>query len=194
MEGGGSKPWSLSLRTPHPNSRTDFFPLTGFLLMALTTKQRAFVEAVRGGASNRDAAIAAGYAASSASVAGSRLAKHPNVIAALAELPVNKNVKGLPPAKARKQQSVEVMPEEEDFSFDVTKALSFADPKDFLLATMNDFSTEPKLRVDAAKALMPFIHQRKGEGGKKEEKELAAKVAGKGKFGAAAPPQLRSVK
>ncbi|EJN16470.1 hypothetical protein PMI35_06734 [Pseudomonas sp. GM78] len=55
---------------------------------------------------------------------------------------------------------------------------------------------ELMLKVDAAKALMPFIHPRKGEGGKKEEKEDAAKKAAKGKFGAAPPPptHLRSVK
>ena len=162
--------------------------------MALTTKQRVFVEAVRRGASNRDAAIAAGYAASSASVAGSRLAKHPMVMAALVGAPVNKNVKGSAPAQTPRQAPLGLEEGAEAFSFDAARVLSFSDPKDFLLATMNDFSTEPKLRVDAAKALMPFVHQRKGEGGKKEEKDQAAKSASKGKFGAAAPPQLRSVK
>lgn len=162
--------------------------------MALTTKQRAFVEAVRGGASNRDAAIAAGYAASSASVAGSRLAKHPAVMAALGGAAVNKNVKGPVPVQKPRQAPLDLEDGDSEFSFDAAMALSFSDPKDFLLATMNDFSTEPKLRVDAAKALMPFVHQRKGDGGKKEEKDLAAKSASKGKFGAAAPPQLRSVK
>ena len=84
----------------------------------------------------------------------------------------------------------------EESAFDFSKAMTFTDPKAFLIATMNDYDADAKLRVDAAKALMPFIHPRKGEGGKKEEKENAAKTASKGKFGAAPPPptHLRSVK
>jgi phage terminase small subunit len=164
--------------------------------MALTTKQRAFVDAVRGGASNKDAAIAAGYAASSASVAGSRLAKHPNVLAALASSPINKNVNAVDKSATVKPPAPELDESGEESSFDFSKAMTFTDPKAFLIATMNDYDADAKLRVDAAKALMPFIHPRKGEGGKKEEKEDAAKKAAKGKFGAATPPptHLRSVK
>ena len=171
--------------------------------MALTPKKQAFVAAKRGGASNKDAAIAAGYAASSAAQAGARLAKDPFVIAALAGPAVNKKVnkfvKGEAPPKSsgvadRGEQPVE--DHSDDASFDLVKAMQFSDPKEFLLATMNDFQTDSKLRVDAAKALMPFIHPRKGEGGKKEEKENAAKNAAKGRFGAAPPPpsHLRAVK
>lgn len=60
--------------------------------MALTPKKRAFVDALRGGASNKEAAIAAGYAASSASAAGSRLAKDPYVMAAMAGTTFNKKL------------------------------------------------------------------------------------------------------
>lgn len=63
-----------------------------------------------------------------------------------------------------------------------------SDPRDYLMAVMNDGTQEEKLRVDAAKALMPFIHGRIGEGGKKDAKADAAKKAGGGKFAAAAPP------
>ena len=66
----------------------------------------------------------------------------------------------------------------------------FEDPKDFLRAVMNDVSADARMRVDAAKALMPFEHQKMGEGGKKEAKQDAAKKAGGGKFAAAAPPRL----
>ncbi|WP_317002361.1 hypothetical protein RYH72_003032 [Pseudomonas syringae pv. actinidiae] len=150
--------------------------------MALTPKQRAFVDAVRGGASNKNAAIAAGYAADSASAAGSRLAKHPNVMAALGGKPVNKNVKGPAPHPAPGDADAE--PDEmKEAGFDLAKALRHDDPKDFLLAVMNDFQTEAKLRVDAAKALMPFVHQRRGEGGKKERAKEKAAGAANGKFG-----------
>ncbi|PKH12612.1 terminase [Pseudomonas sp. 43NM1] len=157
--------------------------------MALTPKQRAFVVAVKGGASNKDAAIAAGYAASSASVAGSRLAKHPNVMAELAKAGINKVVNA-PIKKAAVPNGLEQAPEElVEAGFDLAQALRHSDPKDFLLAVMNDFGSEAKLRVDAAKALMPFLHSRKGEGGKKDAaKEAAEKAAGK--FSRQAPPKL----
>lgn len=157
--------------------------------MALTPKQRAFVVAVQGGASNKEAAIAAGYAAPSASVAGSRLAKHPNVMAALGKAGIN-NVVNAPTKKAAAPVDPGRAPEGlAEAGFDLSKALRHSDPKDFLLAVMNDLESEAKLRVDAAKALMPFVHSRKGEGGKKDAaKEAAVKAAGK--FSRQAPPKL----
>jgi phage terminase small subunit len=77
--------------------------------------------------------------------------------------------------------------------FDLARALTFTDPKAFLIAAMNDPEAEAKLRVDAAKALMPFMHQRKGETGKKEDKQDAAEKAAAGMYGTGKPP-LRSVK
>ncbi len=157
--------------------------------MALTPKQRAFVVAVQGGASNKDAAIAAGYAAPSASVAGSRLAKHPNVMAALGQASINKIVKASSGKAAPTVSPEQVTEEPTEASFDLARALKHSDPKDFLLAVMNDLESEAKLRVDAAKALMPFVHSRKGEGGKKDAAKDAAEKAA-GKFSRQAPPKL----
>ncbi|WP_198116915.1 hypothetical protein [Massilia rhizosphaerae] len=68
-------------------------------------------------------------------------------------------------------------------------AVHYDDPLVFLKAVMNDPGTEAKMRVDAAKALMPFVHVKKGEGGKKEQKQAdAEKVASK--FSQAAAPRL----
>lgn len=161
--------------------------------MALTPKQQAFVSAVREGASNKNAAIAAGYAVDSASVAGSRLAKHPDVMAALAASGVNKIVKARSPRSEPAADAGEAFEETTEAGFDLAQAMRHSDPKDFLLAVMNDFGSEAKLRVDAAKALMPFVHQRKGDAGKKQDKQDAAKQAGTGRFGTGAPP-LRAVK
>ncbi|MNG13546.1 hypothetical protein D3C84_972310 [compost metagenome] len=124
------------------------------------------------------------------------MAKHPNVLAALASSPINKNVKAVAKPGSKKPPAQDLDENGEESTFDFSKAMTFTDPKAFLIATMNDYDADAKLRVDAAKALMPFIHPRKGEGGKKEEKEHAAKTASKGKFGAAPPPptHLRSVK
>ena len=69
----------------------------------------------------------------------------------------------------------------------IAENLAHKDPKVFLLALMNDLEADVKLRADAAKALMPFMHA-KIEAGVKDAKAEAAKKAGAGKFGAAAPP------
>lgn len=180
--------------------------------MALTPKKRAFIDALRGGASNRDAAIAAGYSEKTASAAGSRLAKDRDVAAELHKLralglmpkDVKADVKG--DVKDGGREPVQVAPMDEPDAhhqlpvddlgpagFDLSRALSHKDPKDFLLAVMNDMGTEAKLRVDAAKALMPFVHPRRGESGKKEQAKEKAADAASGKFGARRGP-LRSVK
>ncbi|MBA3588292.1 hypothetical protein [Methylibium sp.] len=62
------------------------------------------------------------------------------------------------------------------------------DPQSFLLGVMNDRASEPRMRMDAAKALMPFMHHKLGEGGKKGARDEAAKKAGAGKFAASAAP------
>lgn len=49
-----------------------------------------------------------------------------------------------------------------------------SDPVDFLRSVMNDQMADAKLRVDAAKALMPYVHGKKAEGGKKEQRQAAA--------------------
>ena len=66
------------------------------------------------------------------------------------------------------------------------------DPMTFLLSIMNDPSAEGRVRLDAAKALLPFMHQKKGEGGKKSDAADKAKKAAGGRF-AASPPPLKLV-
>ena len=70
----------------------------------------------------------------------------------------------------------------------LTAALTHKDPLTFLLAVMNDGASDARLRVDAAKAALPFTHHKLGEGGKKDEQADKAKKAGAGKFAASAPP------
>ncbi|MBH3308968.1 terminase small subunit [Pseudomonas mosselii] len=181
--------------------------------MALTSRKRAFIAALREGASNRDAAVAAGYSEKTASAAGSRLVKDKDVAAELLKL----RALGLMPADVKADVKARVKPEQapkpstqaesapepptpkdepvdrEPAGFDLMQALLHRDPKDFLLSVMNDLESEPKLRVDAAKALMPFVHPRKGESGKKDQAQAKAEQAASGKFGARRGP-LRSVK
>lgn len=148
--------------------------------MALTGKKRAFADAVLAGRSNKDAAIVAGYSAATASAAGSRLVKDPAVAEYLKAARANVAPGApavLPPAAPTPRAT-----------FDLNRALQHTDPKTFLMAAMNDIELGEKLRIDAAKALMPFVHKKPGEIGKKEEKLDAAQKASNGRFGAPPPP------
>lgn len=147
--------------------------------MALTGKKQLFAEALLAGKSNKEAALAAGYSAASASAAGSRLAKDKDVLAHQ-----QRKV-----AADDKPKAGSPSPSGQPGSFDLSQALAHRDPRAFLLAAMNDVLLEPKLRIDAAKALMPFEFAKKGEGGKKEQQADAAKKVAN-RFAPAAPPKL----
>lgn len=90
------------------------------------------------------------------------------------------NTGGARPGAGRKPAPPQFLPE----------VSASADPKAFLLAVMDDPTADVKVRLDAAKVLMPFLHQKIGEGGKKEAKADAAKKASTGRFAAAAAPKL----
>ena len=64
------------------------------------------------------------------------------------------------------------------------------DPKEFLLSIVSDECADPRVRIDAAKALLPYMHPKLGEGGKKEERANAAKKVAGGKFAPSEPPKL----
>jgi len=110
--------------------------------MSLTPKQAAFVKAYLIDPNGKKAAIKAGYSKAGAEVAGSRLLRHPKVAEAL--------------KKAREPAS-DQSDSNQAPTFDLSKALQHQDPKNFLLAAMNDVGLDPKQRIDAAKALMPFL-------------------------------------
>ncbi|MCY1294125.1 hypothetical protein D9M70_434070 [compost metagenome] len=136
------------------------------------------------GLSIRDSAIAAGCPAKSASQAGSRLEKHPNVLAHLARL---KNIESETVPGSGKDNP----PPGVDLG-----GQFFEDPKELLRHAMNDRRLDPKTRIQAAVALLPFEHQKLGEGGKKQQQEKAAEDVVTGRFKPAAPPsqQLKLVK
>lgn len=157
--------------------------------MALTGKKRAFADAKLAGLSNKDAAIAAGYSPVTASPAGSRLVKDAAVVQYLAERTqeVRNRAEGRAPQPAA--PAPDGKPDRPPF--DLASLLHHSDPKAFLKAVMNEPMVDIKQRVDAAKSLMPFEHKKLGEGGKKDLRGDAAKVAATGRFGAPpAPPRL----
>lgn len=62
------------------------------------------------------------------------------------------------------------------------------DPLLFLRAVAENEEVDIRLRVDCAKALMPYVHGKIGELGKKEQRDNAAKQVASGKFSPSAPP------
>jgi len=156
--------------------------------MVLTDKQRQFVDAKARGASNKEAAEAAGCKASTASAAGSRWANDPKIASAIlarrAELSVN-------PEKSRKrrEQPSDQAPETEEAGGEFLDCLpTTEDPLVWLLALMNEPRAKVFDRRNAAQTAVPYVHGKKGDAGKKELKEQAAKEAGKGKYAAGKPP------
>lgn len=65
----------------------------------------------------------------------------------------------------------------------------YEDPKDYLRFVMNDPGANPRLRNDAAKALLAVEHKKPVEVGKKAARAEAAKNVA-GRFAAGSPPKL----
>ena len=140
--------------------------------MALTRKKRAFADAVLAGLSNKEAAIRAGFSEKTASAAGSRNVKDPDV---KAYLDAHREAAQ---GGGAKSASTKLVPPDDAIEIPPT-----ADPVEFLTKVMNEPAADLRLRIDAAKAMLPFKHKKLGEGGKKEEKDEAAKKAATGRFG-----------
>lgn len=63
-------------------------------------------------------------------------------------------------------------------------------PLEYALGIMNDNTQDEARRDRMAVAALPFVHMKKGEGGKKEQSADNAEKVSKGKFKAAEPPRL----
>lgn len=151
--------------------------------MSLTQKMRKYVEARVAGKNQTDAAIYAGCPENSARQAGSRYEKMPEVIEHLARV---KDGEPEPPKPLPKPKDV--------FSKPPTPPVDISGEPEheslqYFRNVMNDTKEDPKLRLEAAKALASFTIAKPGEKGKKEERQDAAeKVASR--FAASAPPKL----
>jgi phage terminase small subunit len=148
--------------------------------MSLTEQQRKYAEARMEGLSIKDSALAAGCPVKTAAQAGSRLERHPGVLGYLARLKALESDTN--PAAGRDTSPPGGAGVDGSF---------FDDPKDMLKYAMNDRKLSVKERMQAAIALLPFEHQKLGEGGKKERKEAAAHDAGKGRFAPNKPPSTQ---
>ena len=67
--------------------------------------------------------------------------------------------------------------------------LSSLMPLDYMLSVIRDKEADPARRMQAAFYAAPYCHSKKGETGKKEQKNAAAKQVA-GRFAPVAPPRL----
>lgn len=131
------------------------------------------------GNAKKTSAVMAGYSEKTASQTASRLEKNEDVMAFWERQGWPETPEQVKKAEADLQESVSkagdkpdrmaaISPPEKDDPY-------YADPLKFMEFIMNDQSEDPKLRLDAAKALAGFVVQKPGEKGKKGEREEAAK-------------------
>lgn len=156
--------------------------------MALTGKKKLFADAKLRGLTNKEAAVAAGYSEATAAQAGSRLAKDKDVIAALERTGEAKDTKESPQYQEALAQVIQAQAEGKPSSIDIGKIVLTSDPLAYMMGVMNDPEADPKLRLEASKALAAFTIAKPGEKGKKEQQQDAAKQSNAGRFG------LRAVK
>lgn len=155
----------------------------------LTAQKRKFALALMSGMSKKDAAIDAGYSDKSARSKGSQLSKDSEVIAFIERKKNEKvEVDDIPECR-RIVNNPTVNTAQESHAISAPVAGWVDDPLEFLKTIMNDDKKEIEVRKDAAKAMLPYIHPKKGEGGKKDAKLGAAKAA-HSKFSGMAPPKL----
>ena len=71
----------------------------------------------------------------------------------------------------------------------VAEPVTVKSPLQYMLDVMNDLEADERLRSQMAVAAAPYMHAKKGEGGKKDEQANKAKAAAAGgRFKAAAAP------
>ncbi len=156
----------------------------------LTGQKRRFALALMSGSTQAAAAITAGYAEKSARSKGSQLAKDPDVIAFMKRKRHESAGQQAGEAEGFIVQNVDTPAAQQPEPDAVNpEAQLFEDPLEFLKSVMNNFGADIDTRKDAAKAMLPYVHPKKGEAGKKDAKNAAAKVAAS-KFGSMAPPKL----
>lgn len=172
-----------------------------------TGRKFLYAKARAEGKNITEAAIAAGCPEKTAAQAGSRYEKDPDVIAFwkrsgvdIETLPRRNREKKKPakPVREKIQRPVvDEKPADDRPDFDpldmAIPAQPDGDPLKFLETVMNHVETDPRLRVDAAKALASFKVAKPGERGKKGEAEDRAKKAAN-RFAPVAAPGLKVVK
>lgn len=118
-----------------------------------TERQVKFIAAKAQGVANKEAAIAAGYSASTAAVQAGNMVANPKIAAAI---------------KAAQSKGVEMKS---------GLRARYASPRELMEDVMNNPNFPDALRIAAAKDLLPYFHAKMGEIGKKEKAKDAAEGA-----------------
>ena len=154
--------------------------------------KRLYAEAREKGKTKKQSAIYAGYSEKVASPSATRLEKDPDVIAYRERLSGGTFENKGKPKEPEKVE--EPKPNEPDEKLEKAaeriaaqcqnqendnRVAWFSDPAKFLENVMNNHVEDPRLRVDAAKTLMPYRHAKKSEVGKKQSREEEAKEKAK---------------
>lgn len=161
----------------------------------ITKRKRLYAQARCSGKNQTDSAIFAGCPARTAAQAASRYEKDSDVIALRSRLAAGETLdeptaiqKPTPPksAPAPAEKEVYEKPPAPPIKGD-------EDPLVFMRTMMCDPNEDPKLRLDAAKALAAYVHPKQGEKGKMELKKESAEKAHSKFMPAAAPVKLTRV-
>lgn len=145
--------------------------------MALSEKMKKFAQAVVDGLSNKEAAISAGYAEKTASQAGSKLRKDPEIIVHIEKLKADKEGRSLTPEKPKVKTANTYENDnplgDEDYAKD--------DPLQFLIDVMNK-SDDMFMRFNAAKAAANQFDVWVNAGGKRMQGLVNRRTAEKALF------------
>lgn len=162
----------------------------------LTNQKKIYAESREAGKNQTDSARAAGYSEKTIYQKATQLEKDQSIIDYRIKLqalkaeqkPVKKTVLKQKPEREKPQNNETGKSEiraqnaaAKIASESMRQEKRFSCPLEFLEHVMNDELEESRLRIDAAKSLAPYKHQKKGETGKKQSKAEAAAVLG-GRF------------
>ena len=138
----------------------------------MTANMQRFVQGMAQGLPQKQAALLAGYAASSAKVTASQLMKRPDIKAAIRKAKAQ--------AKAAAPTTVPVdaiHPDDHDDDSPILKA-HYDTPGGLMMDAMNSPRVAFGMRVEIAKQLLPYYHAKIGEKGKKQTaNERAGEIA-----------------
>ncbi|MCE1523690.1 terminase small subunit [Enterobacter hormaechei] len=145
----------------------------------LTGQKKKFADALMRGENQTQSAKAAGYSEKTAKIKGSQLAKDKDVLAYMER--VKSLTNGI--SEEVEQTKNNTVPR-------VEIPTRYEDPIEVMKKIMSDnILLDPKLSLEAAAKLAPYVCQKIAEPGKKAAKNEAAKKA-VNKFGAMTPPKL----
>ena len=129
-----------------------------------TPQQRAFIREYARTGNGRQAAISAGYSPNDAASRASKL---------LTIEAVRREVDRLSALEKNRP----------DIAATDQPANQHTDPLEYMRQVMQDAEEDPRLRLEAAKALASFTIAKPGAQGKKEQQKDAARKAAEGRFG-----------